>query len=931
MSLEKRVQALQDDLFAAQDELQAFQDRYDEVVHESEDAKDEVRHLREQVSNLKAESQRQARSRSRSRSPPSSRHEEDLETSLISTTTKLQETLNELNLVKSQLCQNQQDLATSRVDIGNSRQEVDLLKQSLEMATKHLDESEDELQTYKQELAHTQETLEVTKAQLKERQAKLDAVVAERDEIQRDLDTMYDEQQMRVTPRPLDPALYGSEEREEHVGRISTLEKLSRQLELDNREMARKLADTMAKSESLEEQLGREKLRHTDKYQHSSRYTEQLEHDMDSANKHIRQLREELQQQHTKNFKLEADNLGLSAKYESTISRLEQDIKDLKHRHRQELDSLSERMEASSSEARDMRSQKRDVDQELTRLRQEVSHLKSDKEQLENHLQAESKIKLDLQNRNSVMDNEMTKVWSQVRSLMEKNADLESTNRNQGQDNTMKETKLRQVEAALSQKEATYEASTKALVLRAETAENKCKSLQRELEEVTRKLVQVESQLTQADTGRLQLEDSRDKLVAIRNQLEGEKLQRTLLDQTVAELKHQVALLKQRESKVTTENKDLQHTILDLESRLNELKDTTAKVNFDTQPHHKATDVGTRSLMDQIARLQREVKELQFELYNVSERRDVDVKRYEERKHRTKAKLMKAREFYTNERSKYMDHMKHLDEDLRLTRATLTKELEWREKMDDNYKTLMREKRDLISQLAEGGEKLRDRSRALSMAQVRIQYLEEETSGLQARLQNVTQQKQGLEKLLREQGRREKLRMASPTTEQHTSGTSGLGNSLDSRWGSCDRLDSLNHSHSWGGSGVRVGSSLGRPVTSGRGAGSGSAGDLRDGREDKYDDREQDYDGEVNVRGSVDSGRDRIVLSNNVRNSEIINNNTSDQIKNSAGSGMSLRMSADAGVVIIPQEHDDYAMYTEIDDVRRHDDNFYDDGDEFHA
>ena len=45
-----------------------------------------------------------------------------------------------------------------------------------------------------------------------------------------------------------------------------------------------------------------------------------------------------------------------------------------------------------------------------------------------------------------------------------------------------------------------------------------------------------------------------------------------------------------------------------------------------------------------------------------------------------------------------MDHMKHLDEDLRLTRATLTKELEWREKMDDNYKTLMREKRDLIAQ-----------------------------------------------------------------------------------------------------------------------------------------------------------------------------------------------------------------------------------------
>ena len=56
------------------------------------------------------------------------------------------------------------------------------------------------------------------------------------------------------------------------------------------------------------------------------------------------------------------------------------------------------------------------------------------------------------------------------------------------------------------------------------------------------------------------------------------------------------------------------------------------------------------------------------------------------------------REFYTTERSKYMEHMKHLDEDLRLTRATLSKELQWREKMDDSYKQILREKRDLITQ-----------------------------------------------------------------------------------------------------------------------------------------------------------------------------------------------------------------------------------------
>ena len=52
------------------------------------------------------------------------------------------------------------------------------------------------------------------------------------------------------------------------------------------------------------------------------------------------------------------------------------------------------------------------------------------------------------------------------------------------------------------------------------------KDLQRELEEVTHKLMGVEHQLTNVDQGQGQLEDTKDKLVAIRNQLEGEKLQR---------------------------------------------------------------------------------------------------------------------------------------------------------------------------------------------------------------------------------------------------------------------------------------------------------------------------------------------------------------------------------------------------------------------
>lgn len=47
--------------------------------------------------------------------------------------------------------------------------------------------------------------------------------------------------------------------------------------------------------------------------------------------------------------------------------------------------------------------------------------------------------------------------------------------------------------------------------------------------------------------------------------------------------------------------------------------------------------------MEQILKLQTDIKDLQYELLTVNERREILDRKYEERKVRTKAKLMKAR------------------------------------------------------------------------------------------------------------------------------------------------------------------------------------------------------------------------------------------------------------------------------------------------
>lgn len=43
------------------------------------------------------------------------------------------------------------------------------------------------------------------------------------------------------------------------------------------------------------------------------------------------------------------------------------------------------------------------------------------------------------------------------------------------------------------------------------------------------------------------------------------------------------------------------------------------------------------------------------------------------------------------------EQMTQMDDDLRLTRSTLRKELDWKEKIDKNYQQLLHEKRDLLS------------------------------------------------------------------------------------------------------------------------------------------------------------------------------------------------------------------------------------------
>lgn len=736
-SLESQVRGLQDDLFAAQEELQVTMEKHEQELEEARAAHIEIQER------IESEKQRQ--------------------------------TLQSSPEVNG---------ATQRIEV----QKVENLEKQIETMKTRLTETQNQLDKATQEKSTSEKEIKILRDSLKQKEGDMKEIEALRQELSQ---ARREVEHLQLSTK------YDGEERQKHVDRIRSLEELSKQLELDNRELATKLQESIQQISHVEDQIKRERQRNTDKQYMNHRHVSQIEADLDEATSQVRQLKDDLQKKQTYIMKLEADAIGNAAKYESTISRLESELNETKQFHKKELEAVTERLETTCKDNKELRNQIREKDQEYQSSFQDVNRYRGTADRLESQIQTEIKIRTDLENRNAALDKEISKVWSQVRSLMEKNASLEAAKRSLEDELERKNSSSKFAETTLSQASANHEAVLKSVQSKADTAEKKvvwsghkspvqrrAEKLQHDLETVTFKLKTVEQQLNQAEELKNELQDKKEKVAALRNQLEAEKLQRTLLDQTVSELKHQVSLLKSRESKVIDQNRELQHTMIDMETKLDDMQERN-QTALDMQKRY--TEVGKRGLLDQIHKLQKEVKDLQYELLTVNERREIQERKYEDRKMKTKVKLMRAREFYSKERTRMQEQLRQYDDDLRLTRSTLRKEMDWKEKMEKNYQTVLREKREYLSQLSDMEEAVREKTRMVSMLQVRTKFLEEENSRLQDRIDSITKQKQGLDKLLKEYKLSSKdvhLSRLSSDSRPHslTGGTSGIGNSVDSSW-----------------------------------------------------------------------------------------------------------------------------------------------------
>lgn len=129
-----------------------------------------------------------------------------------------------------------------------------------------------------------------------------------------------------------------------------------------------------------------------------------------------------------------------------------------------------------------------------------------------------------------------------------------------------------------------------------------------------------------------------------------------------------------------------------------------------------------------------EVNDLKLALLSANERHELQQKKYEDRKHRIRTKFLRARELYNQERGQLKEQLSHLREDLLVARSMFNKEHELREELDNSYKRLSVDRRELLSKNSEQLQKIRELTRNLSMHEVQLKFLEDENKRLQEKV-----------------------------------------------------------------------------------------------------------------------------------------------------------------------------------------------------
>ncbi|XP_030843060.1 coiled-coil domain-containing protein 30 isoform X6 [Strongylocentrotus purpuratus] len=414
---------------------------------------------------------------------------------------------------------------------------------------------------------------------------------------------------------------------------------------------------------------------------------------------------------------------------------------------------LNQTLERDELRLKDLETHLSTKNQEITQLRREVGRLSLDESRTGEKVNEETRRRSDVESRNKVLEEEMTKLWSQLKGMMDRLSEAEKSKH--------------ELESELT----------------------RIPELQTELDQTSLRLQATEVHLKDFGALKVQLQDRHDEAVRLKSQIQDDKLQRSVMTQQIDDLRQQCKTSRDIEDQLRKENQDLKDQLIGIQSKLYHAEDTSRSVN----DKHNMSEQSRSSLLQQVGNLQAERDNLSQELARISAQLDAQIRKYQDHKNNTKIKMQQARDLFAKQKGMLGDSLMKLQEELKAARSELTATNHSHSTMDNKHQTLLAEHREHLTKFTELEEMVRDQSHGIGTQDYRIKFLERENGMLQERIDTLSKQRMALEKLVREyrlEKQKDEINRSIggvpsyggyPQPSIKTSLSSGMGNSVSSR------------------------------------------------------------------------------------------------------------------------------------------------------
>ncbi|XP_072442714.1 uncharacterized protein ccdc30 isoform X6 [Chiloscyllium punctatum] len=392
------------------------------------------------------------------------------------------------------------------------------------------------------------------------------------------------------------------------------------------------------------------------------------------------------------------------------ISQLQNSLELEQKNSYQHKQALELQLEEANNRAKSQEVLLQQQTEESRQMRQDLQRVHNLCSTAEKELKYKREQLIELQRQISLLDQENNRMNLEYKTAQCRVSELDQHNLVLKSECEMKQQRLKELEME-SNKTFHLSKQLKSVQDELVAEKNKTQSAEKKTAEIQQQLCSIQHQLRLSDARNkerevleTELKESRDTAAKLKNQLQEELLQRKLADQNAEELQKQIKSMLEKEGCLVRGRCDLEQQMQQQESRmhvLEEEKEALYSENLSTQKANK-------KLMDEICTHKQEIEKLKEELQNMLQQLDSQVRLYNEKQMRHKQKLRKAKEIFIREVMLRDGKIKHLESEIKLMKNLMDKEHAWNMKVTYENDLLLVEKRELLQQLSEQEDAVRN-------------------------------------------------------------------------------------------------------------------------------------------------------------------------------------------------------------------------------